>query len=238
MSDKLEQTTETEAPDKWEITANRFVAFIDIMGFKDLVARNSHEEIYSKLEYLNEKKRITVENLHKLVNNEAFVTMFSDSICFFSRNDSPKSLKYILTSTSLFFAQSISSLPMKGAIALGKISVDKNRQIFFGQPIIDAYLLQEEVNYYGVVFHNTVDKYIKEKNFEEGDRYFFEAKTPMKSGKITHNNIDWFSRFPPYKGKDRKESLSDLIKSLKNNVSGKPRIYVDNTEEMMFLCLK
>jgi len=34
---------------KWIITTKRFVAFLDIMGFKDMVARNSHKNIYNSL---------------------------------------------------------------------------------------------------------------------------------------------------------------------------------------------
>jgi|JI10StandDraft_1071094.scaffolds.fasta_scaffold2345218_1 hypothetical protein len=30
---------------KWKTTAKRFVAYVDIMGFKDMVARNSHKDI-------------------------------------------------------------------------------------------------------------------------------------------------------------------------------------------------
>ena len=33
----------------WKTTCNRFVAFIDIMGFRDLVYRNNHDEVYKML---------------------------------------------------------------------------------------------------------------------------------------------------------------------------------------------
>ena len=33
-----------------QFTRNRFVAFLDIMGFKDRVARNEHNEILKELE--------------------------------------------------------------------------------------------------------------------------------------------------------------------------------------------
>lgn len=34
---------------KWEIKDTRFVAFLDILGFKDLVYRKTHDEIYTLL---------------------------------------------------------------------------------------------------------------------------------------------------------------------------------------------
>lgn len=38
----------------WQITTNRFVGFIDIMGFKDMVARSSHEDIYDMMKKIND----------------------------------------------------------------------------------------------------------------------------------------------------------------------------------------
>ena len=37
----------------WKTTDYRFVAFLDILGFKDSVMRNSHEDIYLKLSNIN-----------------------------------------------------------------------------------------------------------------------------------------------------------------------------------------
>jgi hypothetical protein len=31
--------------DEWKIDCNRFVGFMDVMGFKDMIARKSHEEV-------------------------------------------------------------------------------------------------------------------------------------------------------------------------------------------------
>ena len=33
----------------WVVTADRYVAYIDIMGFKDLVLTTSHDKIYSMM---------------------------------------------------------------------------------------------------------------------------------------------------------------------------------------------
>ena len=38
---------------KGELTATRYVAFLDIMGFKDRVARHSHNEILTELQDLS-----------------------------------------------------------------------------------------------------------------------------------------------------------------------------------------
>lgn len=52
----------------WSPTSKRFVCFLDIMGFKDLVMRNSHKEIYDLLTKLS-KHRDTLENAKSFQNN-------------------------------------------------------------------------------------------------------------------------------------------------------------------------
>lgn len=119
---------------------------------------------------------------------------------------------------------------------LGTISVNKEQQIYFGQPLIDAYLLQDEVNYYGIVAHNSIDSYLHTLDPElPAAKLFFEVKTPMKAGKITHRNIDWFYFLGSYKNsltEEKREKLHYYLDSLKTLVSGAPRKYIDNTLEI------
>ena len=45
-------STENETP--WEVTTERYVAFIDIMGFKNMVERSTHEQIYKMMISIDE----------------------------------------------------------------------------------------------------------------------------------------------------------------------------------------
>ena len=40
---------------------------------------------------------------------------------------------------------------VSGSIAKGKLTFDKQNHIFLGQPVVDAYLAQEDVEFYGIV---------------------------------------------------------------------------------------
>ncbi len=40
---------ESPSESAWEVTAARYVAYFDIMGFKDMVLRISHNEIYEMM---------------------------------------------------------------------------------------------------------------------------------------------------------------------------------------------
>jgi hypothetical protein len=233
---------------KWKPTDNRFVAFIDILGFKDLVMRSTHKAIYDMLNKISkEKKRL--ENLNtdidllKLIGNgEIYTVSFSDSIVLFSKNDDGENFRLFLVAVRWLFATSIeNNIPMKGGIAHGKISLNKSEQIYFGQPIIDAYMIEEEVNYLGITAHNSIDKYIYDNSqhldMKHINELLFECPTPMKSGRIVHTNINWFKQLEifninayEHRGIDY---YNDIFKKIRLSTSGSPRRYVDNTIEVL-----
>jgi hypothetical protein len=237
---------------RWKVTDNRFVVFLDILGFKDLVMRSSHAEIYKLLNYITDKKKIIeeVKDADELEKSdiEFFSVTFSDSIVIFSKNDSFLHFDIISSITGYFFSKLIEkSIPIKGAIAHGVISINKSSQIFFGQPIIDAYLLEEDLNYMGIVAHNSIDEYISKIASKESkliaDFNFLDVPTPFKFGKLSHLNLDWFRHMPDSYSdylKDMKysEFIISIIRKFKNQVSGSSRKYVDNTIQVIEEVLK
>jgi hypothetical protein len=231
----------------WNPTCERFVAFLDIMGFKNLVDRNSHEKVKKKLESLlptlssiketakNELKMdsITLSDEGSIfVPSAAYPVTFSDSIVLFSFDGSRLSAQRLFLYVELILLVAIDAkIPLKGAIAYGKMTADveKDSSFYFGKPLIDAYELQKELLLYGVVLHHTSEQRLlkigvlkKLKNM-----HLFEYHVPMKHNKISHHILDW-TRFLS----EEKESLR-MISNLYNYVSGKPRIYVDNTIEFI-----
>ncbi|MFN3753834.1 hypothetical protein [Flavobacterium sp.] len=232
----------------WKTTDKRFVAFLDILGFKDSVMRNTHDDIYSKLTSINKVKK-TIENSN---NNESFVEYyfdsevyivnFSDSIVIFSKNDDVYNFEYFLVAVRYLFGKCIDNgIPVKGGVAYGEVSVNKSEQIYFGQPIIDAYLLEEDLNHFGIVLHNSVDKYILDnseslKDLKYYEKSLFSYKVPLKYGKIHHSNINWFKMLIESKESDdfdlkKKEVLSKL-NQFYVTCSGSPRKYVDNSIDL------
>lgn len=225
----------------WENTCERYVAFLDIMGFKDMVFRESHEEVKKKLESLLRTKKFIEESrgrkimhlLNKSTDNYdavsfpsvAFPVAFSDSIIIISWDDTDFSLAFLFAYTLLIFKKAIQEgIPMKGAIACGEMTANIEQSLFFGKPLIDAVEMQKELKLYGVVLHHTCEKRLRELvtiNFEYND--IFKYKVPMKFGNVNHYIADWTSQF-----EDKKEALK-LVNKLYLSVSGKPRLYVDNT---------
>jgi len=233
MATKKASTTKKN---NWEVTADRYVGFIDIMGFKDMVARMSHQEIY---EMMKEIDRVKKENEaikwnggeEKLISS----TFYSDSIILYSKDATYNSAYYMLcTLSALTEDLLVSGIPHKGALSFGRMTLDNARSIFFGQPLIDAFQLQEELNMYGIILHASVEQELHKQNFEEG-LFFEEYNCPFKGGLSSHLTV------PPLSaGTAEKKDEEKLIQSLKifrHRTSGHIRKYVDNTENFIkFLC--
>ncbi len=168
-------------------TADRFVAFLDIMGFKDRVARTNHAQL---LEQLTNFNREITSYIGKYKNSEIQLAQFSDSIVLFSNDTTSISLQTLAEVTRGIMQTAINlQIPMKGAIAQGKITCDIPKQLFFGQALIDAYLLEENINYYGILVHHTAEKSVL--TLIDNKKIFKDIKAPLKSGKISHFELSW-----------------------------------------------
>jgi len=222
----------------WQKTTKRFVAFFDIMGFKDMVQRSTHQEILGKLESLKELlkflENVTPENNKELkkLNTEKYQTRsvtFSDSIIFFSKSDKLEDLQKITADSYALLNKALTrNIAIKGAIAYGDITVDFDNFLFFGQSIIDAYLLHEEIMFYGVVLDCSYEAKLKTMTTTAGfpDSVIANYRLPLKNGKATHKIIK------PYKEAQRQQWI-EALEQMFYSVAGRPRIYIDNTVEFL-----
>lgn len=220
----------------WDkITTERFVLFFDILGFKDLVQRNTHEKVLEKLTKLNTNiraihEKLDAEQAKRYDINKAQVrsTTFSDSIIFFTKGAEHGDLLAIMLAGGEFLRRACEAgVPLKGAFSYGKITVDFKENIFFGQPIIDAYLLHEELQILWLVAdHHFQFKYDQ---IEAETKKSFEAlcsyKVPLKSKKVTHNLLVPFVK--------QLDTYEKNVKKMYMEVSGSPRVYIDNTLEFL-----
>ena len=104
--------------------------------------------------------------------------------------------------------------------------------LFCGQPIVDAYLLEEDLQYMGVVFHHTYEEaYYKlsDTQIKRVSNWIKEVSTPFRYGKRTHLNLDYrIAGSTTYELKER-------IENQRFYSSGDARKYIDNTLEMIRL---
>jgi len=209
-------------------TKDRFVAFLDIMGFKDRVARNEHDDILKELEIFQSNISQYV-SYHREANIQ--IALFSDSILIYSQDDNSRSLHALADITShimMYAIQQEKPIPLKGAIAAGRMTCNQTKQLYFGQALIDAYLLEENIKYYGVLVHHSAENYLKNNDFHE----FRDIKAPLKSGDISHYELKWYDTVIIPNGEGQK-SVEDCLANLRLTVSDEPRKYIDNTKNVI-----
>ena len=167
----------------WELTANRCIAFLDIAGTKDRVKKLSANEFYEQLIKVTKVPDLITDK-HPDRKEQVYYSVFSDSLVFISKDDSKESLTTFLDVVTFAFASSIrQGLPIKAIISYGEMTADRENKIFFGQPLIDAFLIQETIlDYYGVVFDDKFKQKAQSANWEL-DGWKFKAQSFYKNKK-------------------------------------------------------
>jgi hypothetical protein len=196
--------------------------------------RNSIHAVYSRLKTLNALRPEEDDpDYESETSRRIKFYNFSDSIFVFSKDDEFVSLRHFLTYVKRVMRMALrKGIPLKGAIAFGNIAVDVSHNVFCGQPIIDAYILEEDLQYMGVVFHHTFeDEYFKltDTQINRVSEWIREVPTPFKYGKRTHLNLDYrIAGSTTY-------DFQEHVENQRFYSSGDARKYVDNTLDMLKL---
>lgn len=135
----------------------RYVAFLDILGFADLVQREELAAVKLRL-HLALQSIVLAKSGGAYPNRSAKNTKpfhcfsFSDTFVLASEDDSPEALvSFIIGSallTQYLFAQ---SLPVRGAISYGEADFIPGTNHFVGKAIIAAHMLEKKQEWLGVV---------------------------------------------------------------------------------------
>ena len=144
---------------EWDLNCKRFVAFIDIAGFKAMV----HNEEATKIAtILGEFKYIADKECEEYGKVGMLYTIaISDSIILISKDYSEDSFSCFCQSLGAVFNNTLTFKLMTAAVAFGEMYVDRTNMIFFGEPYNIAYSLQEQMNYYGVLCDDSMSEYLK-----------------------------------------------------------------------------
>jgi len=127
--------------------AVRWVSYIDLLGFTELVRTKSWIDVFS---YYTKAVEHFIEDFGFEPRIEK--TWFSDTFLLYSRGNAPSSFAAIEATTRWFVYYLISDgIPVRGAMAYGDFYADKENNIFFGQALIEAYHYGENQDWIGFV---------------------------------------------------------------------------------------
>ena len=214
----------------WDDDIERLILFADIMGFKDRVMRTRHIDLKHTLVAFKEEWSRKMSPF-KLGDHLRF-SQYSDSIVIVVNGVDNRSLNLISKAGTCLVQTSLKAgLPIKGAIAKGQFTYDESHQIFFGQPLVDAYLLQDEIKFYGIVAHHTIEHLIKNSKPDIA-RMFAKTDVPLEKGWSKHYILSW-EKINNNSFHANGIELGPWLDSIEENISGKPRVYVDNTIKVM-----
>lgn len=148
----------------------RYVAFLDVLGFKDLVKSNKNDKINLYLKTI--EKAIDFLKKVKIKNNlELGYIVISDSIIISVKkstitNENIEILKHLCI--AIGFLQSIlacNDIWLRGAISSGEAYFNDEKHQVIGKAYIDAYLLEEkQVSNPQVILDNKIIKELNANN--------------------------------------------------------------------------
>lgn len=136
-------------------SAPYLVAMCDVLGFTNLVATETLEEIHRRylalVSHLGPHPlfRIRTESHEReLVLNRV---VFSDTILFWApAGDTMDLLPHVL---ARIMGGSIATMPLRAGLAFGECIIDPANELYIGQPIIDAYHTEQAQEWVGGAFH-------------------------------------------------------------------------------------
>ena len=227
--DKKHKDLNAEYP-KWTDSAERLILYADIMGFKEKVYSKTHDELKKELFEFKEKWSRYMSPLQ--INDYLRFAQFSDSILIVA-NGVDRKMFNIITKAAfrLMHAAMEMRFAIKGVLSQGPFLFDVKRELYFGRPLVDAALLYDEIYFYGIIVHHSAEKTVKE--FSDDSNPYKKSRVKLKSGIASHYYLAWNLLDKTLGKNDNTEQCQQWLNEIEEEVSGRPRIYVENTVNIL-----
>ena len=231
MQDNSASITERRQQQKqWDKDAERLILYADFMGFKSRIFNTEHAVLKNELLEFHSKWMGKIKPLMK--DGHLQTIQFSDSLLIAVNGINEKYFNLLSKAAVCLMHVALSmQIPIKGVIAQGLFSYDATNELYFGRPLVDAYLLHEELKYYGIVVHNTAEKTIKQ--YQSPSNPYSNSSIYIEKGKICHYHLCWNLVNTQLASQDITQTCEEWIDKIAEHVSGAPRIYIDRTREIL-----
>lgn len=190
----------------------RFVAFIDVLGFSEMVYRDKIHEI--------EGYFTTIQTTLNAMIKDGSVLEYlaiSDSIIIFtpdSKINSFISLVSNIKMIQILLAQK--GFWVRGGVAIGDACYLKNENIIFGKGYIDAFNLEKEAIFPRVIISPKIIKHLSD-NYEN---FLFNVNGKRESdGLFKHGFYQEYKEKPFYDSAGNTEAMNKLIHEYQRNGS-------------------
>lgn len=206
----------------------RYIAFIDVMGFSNLVNKSRIDNLESYF------SKIT-EVLEDLKNDKKEIDSFliSDSIILLS-DDSLEGLKQLLVAVKrIQYGLLWRKILMRGAISFGQVYYNREKNIIVDKGFIRAYLLEQEAIYPRVIIDPLIVRKVgrDRTNFlykvNNTKKYSFENRLVYKKTQFCQINDDGvFVDYANWAVKqDKIEGLNFVHETIVENLYAEQKLY-------------
>lgn len=216
----------TDNINSWSEDKDRLILYADIMGFKDTIFSNSHSDLKKRL--LSFRKSFEKKIKPLRTGDYMRFVQFSDSIIIVVNGTDSKMVNLVTKAGIILMHEAMKAeFPIKGVISQGMFTYDKDNELYFGRPLVNASLLHDELYYYGIVVHHSAEKIIK--NNISIDCPYGISPISLKKGKTSHYHLIWNMLKINLSPGNITENAVKWLEKIQESVSGAPRIYIDNT---------
>lgn len=149
-----------------------YVAFLDILGFKNLIIKNDCEYIRNIFDNFKKSNVLIKDDDNKTIkfnNNDVHLKIMSDSIIFYVDASIPNACLGLLCHCAAFQADLLTcSTPelIRGGISYGDFYIEEEKDIIFGPALTQAYLLEEKSAKYPRIIVNKSTLDISEQDYK------------------------------------------------------------------------
>lgn len=153
----------------------RWVGYFDLLGVREMTRNGSISEIFYAY-----REAIAHLETWKKRNYDISHAWFSDSFIIYSSRLLLRSIAEIeLVSRWFMFHLLSRKIPVRGALACEKLYADKEKNLYLGEALLEAYEYAENQNWIGLVLCPSSLKYFKYFPVRERSHYV-EYKIPFK----------------------------------------------------------
>lgn len=216
---------------------NRFVAMLDIMGFKKIVETEATSQVAAIFRQIYDriKERGYTDNLN--------ITHFSDTILIVSKDDSIDSFEDVVNAAAGFENMMIANgYAINGCISYGGVTIESGNS--FGEPIANAHIQQEDLFFYGITLDEKAEKKYEELarqnvlfsngygTFSTPDMIVWMKVPTKKSGWTNKYVINWMDVFSmEIKASNQPLTYDDQIPIIRKYIEKLYIKYVNNNLE-------
>lgn len=227
-----------------------FIAFFDILGFKEFINNNDLKEVKRLFEHLLRDTQTAVSGekyvqlnastiIPDLKQQKVNCLHISDSIVFWTNSNTEDDFKDLVAVCHSFYWRSLqTTFPLRGCLTHGEIdfnpatikninSVNFYNYSLIGKGLVNAYLKAESIEYAGCVLDKIAIEKVTDKLINDliYDQKICMYKVPFKTG-VSYEHV-----FRPIKGNHNDVSFRNTTNGIKSLFTYASKTDIDKMPE-------